>query len=339
VRLQDLVGQEHAVGVLERALGTGRVPHAYLFEGPTGTGKRTAALALALALDCEAPVTGGGGSAVACGSCETCRRILAGTHPDVLTFAPEGTQIVMDQAQEIVALGQRRPHEARARVIILDDADRLNANAANCLLKTLEEPAPGTHLVLVTAAPDRVLATIRSRTQRVRFRRVGAAALLALGTRRELERGRVEAAAALADGSVARFLELASADTQAVSEGARAVAALRAAARGAGIAEILDAAAALGDKEGKQALPEVLALLARTYRDALHTAAGAPELALLSAGGVEGLAPPTGLSLAALGRALAAIVEGDTALAANVNPVMALERMLLALRAEERTST
>ena len=82
---------------------------------------------------------------------------MQGLHPDVATFAADDAQIVMEQAQEIVAMAAARPHEGRARVIIVDGAEALNANAANCLLKTLEEPSPGNHIVLVTSAPDRLL--------------------------------------------------------------------------------------------------------------------------------------------------------------------------------------
>jgi len=266
-----------------------------------------------------------------------------------VTFAPDGTQIIMEQAQEIVSLGQRRPHEARARVIIVDAADALNANASNCLLKTLEEPAPGTHLVLVTTAPDRLLGTIRSRTQRIRFRRVPVADLLRLGATRGMEPAAAQVAAVVADGCLARFLELAGENED---HGIRnATGALREAARGRGIGVILDAANELGDKESKHRLPEALSLLARVYRDALVTVVGAPELAVLGGAvpddGVTGdqdadgakvnaLALPTALPVPALGRALAAVVEAEAALAGNVNAVMALERLLLNLRREER---
>jgi len=353
LRFGELIGQRQATAIVGRAIAHGRVPHAYLFEGPAGVGKRSAALALAAALDCERPPAPGD----SCGACDTCRRIDAGIHPDVVTFVPDGTQILMEQAQEIVTLGQRGPHEARARVIIVDDADRMNVNAANCLLKTLEEPSPGTHLVLVTPSPERLLATIRSRAQRVRFGAVSLAALLDLGARRGADRHAAEVAAVLADGSVARFVELlteadapaASADDDETTDGAtpghRAVVesaaeTLRAAARGRGCGPIFDAAAELGNKESKSELPAALALLARMYRDALVTAAGAPELAVLGAAGDQGLAPsvgpPNARPLPALARAVTATLDAETALAANVNTVMVLERLLLALRREER---
>lgn len=343
MRLDDLRGQDQAVTVLRRAIATRRVPHAYLFEGPPGVGKRSAALGLAMALDCEA----GGGAGVAgdgpsaCGVCDSCRRIDAGLHPDVLTFAATGAQILIEQAQEIVSLGQRAPHEARARVIVIRDADRLNVNAANCLLKTLEEPAPGTHLVLCTSAPERLLGTIRSRTQRIRFRPVPTAILLEIGAARNLDRERAQVAAVVADGCVARFVDLAA---NAEDDGTRAATALlRSAACGRGIAPILDAAVELGDKESKDRLPDVLTLMGRIYRDALVEVVGAGELAEL--GGTAGsgaeneLRGPTNLAPAALARSIGAVVEAETALAGNANAVLALERLLLTLRREERAAS
>jgi DNA polymerase-3 subunit delta' len=325
VRLRDLSGQDQAAAVLRRAVAARHVPHAYMFEGPDGVGKRSAALGLALALTCA--VEPGEG----CGRCDSCRRIEAGLHPDVPVFAAETAQIVIDQAQAIVGLAQSRPHEAAVRVIIIDGAERLNLSAANCLLKTLEEPADGTHLVLVTSAPDRILPTIRSRSQRVRFRALPAEALVALLIAAHgVEPRRAAVAAALADGSVGRAVLAAGTEDDLIWE---AVAALRAAAAGQEVGQIFDAAIAVAaDKEGKQGLPAILALLGRLYRDGLASAAGAPELALFAEPAAE-LAP---LGLARLGRALGAVVEADGALAANANAVVTFEHLLLELRRHGR---
>jgi DNA polymerase-3 subunit delta' len=324
VRFAQLQGQDHATAVLRRAVASRRVPHAYLFEGPEGVGKRAAAYGLAMALTCA--VEPGEG----CGGCETCRRIGDSLHPDVPLFAPEGTQILLEQAQAIVALAQTRPHEAPARVIIIDDADRLNLNAANCLLKTLEEPAAGTHIVLCTAAPDRILPTIRSRVQRIRFRPLAADALVALLTAAHgVEARRAAVAATLADGSVGRALRAAGAGDDALWE---AVASLRDAAGAREVGRIFDAAAGVAaDKEDKQALPPMLALLGRLYRDGLVTAAGAPELALFR----EPAAALAPIGTARLNKALGAVVEADGALGANMNAVVAVERLLLELRRRE----
>jgi DNA polymerase-3 subunit delta' len=335
VRFADILGQEQATLALRRAIASGHVPHAYLFEGPPGVGKRSAALALALALNCaRAGDVAVGAAPVAeidgCGACEPCRRIAAGLHPDVPTFAPDGAQLVMEQIKAVVALGQSRPHEAAARVIIIDDADTMNASAANALLKTLEEPAARNHLILCTAAPDRLLGTIRSRTQRIRFRPLSAELLLRLAADRGIDRARAEVAVALADGSAARLLTEAGGDDGAAWEAVRM---LRAAVTTPGISGALDAAAALGgDKEGKQELPRLLGLLARLYRDALVAAAGAPELALFS----ERARELAHLGLSQLGAALDAIVEAELAVAGNVNPTLVIERLLIRLKRQER---
>jgi DNA polymerase-3 subunit delta' len=354
VLLEEVIGQERATTVIRRAVAAGRVAHAYLFEGPRGVGKHAAAIGLAMLLNCQrvsehpsgvgADADAGGVAGVACGSCEPCRRIAAGLHPDVVTVSATTALIVMEQAQEIVTLVKRGPHEGRARVIIIDDADRMNASASNGLLKTLEEPGPRTHLILLTAAPERLLATIRSRTQRIRFRSISAADLLSLAALRGLDAGRAQVASVLADGRVGRFLELMRAadaeeipDRPPTADETRAIVAqMRVAATSRGTVPAFDTAAALGDKESKAYLPDALAVLARVYRDAIAIGAGARELALFTPDTTTDIDLPLGLPVAALTRALDVIVEAETALAGNVNAVMAMERLLIHLHRVER---
>jgi DNA polymerase-3 subunit delta' len=328
MRLADMAGQDHATALLLRAVAAGRVAHAYLFDGPPGVGKRSAAVGLGMALACaDSPGQG-------CGGCDVCRRILAGNHPDVRVIVPATAQILIDQAQEIVALASGRPHEAPARVVVLDDADRLNPNAANCLLKTLEEPFPGTHLVLVSGAPDRLLPTIRSRTQRVRFVPVRATLLQQIALARGATPERAETAAALAGGSVAALGELLGGEAETALW--QVVTDLRRAAAARDMAALFAAASAAGDKEGKESLPAALLLLGRFYRDALAAATGADDLVLLRARAPE-LAPVAAAArrrpgLGPLRRALTAVLEADQALAGNANAVLAVERLLLELR-------
>jgi DNA polymerase-3 subunit delta' len=329
VRFADLIGQDWARAALERAVAAGRVAHAYVFEGPAGVGKRGAALGLAMALNCAVEVGTG------CGRCEVCRRIESGLHPDVPTFGPSGPggQVIVEDIRTISALARTRPHEAAARVIVVDDADAMNPNAANGLLKTLEEPLPGNHLVLCTTAPDRLLPTVRSRAQRVRFRALGSASLLAIARARGVPEARAELAAALADGSAARLLDAAS--EEGASGGlAEALGTLRAAVTTPGAGQLFDAAAALtAEKEGKADLPRMVTLLASLYRDAMSVAAGAPELATLAR--AEDPRALAALGLDRLGRATAAIVDVALALQVNVNPTLALERLLIALKHQE----
>jgi DNA polymerase-3 subunit delta' len=329
--LRDIAGQDHAVAMLRRVVASGHLAHACLFDGPESVGKRSAAVGLALALSCpEAPGEG-------CGTCDTCRRMLGGLHPDLLTLTPATAQYLVEQAREIVALAATRPHEAAARVVILDRADCLNPSAANCLLKTLEEPYPGNHLVLVSAAPDRLLPTLRSRTQRIRFVALSPAALATIAVRRGAPPAQAETAAALASGQAARLLQALASEAE--TSLWTTVGDLRKAAAAKGMGPIFDAAAEFSDKESRQDLPEVLALLAGFYRDALVSAAGASELALLRdrTGALEALAVRArrDYDLRTLRLALHQVVQAANALLSNVNPVTALEKMLMDLRTLE----
>lgn len=151
---------------LRAALDEDRAHHAYLFEGPEGSGKSAAARALALYANClagERP----------CGACAACRQVTAGTHPDVIEVGCDPTKttrvISVDQVHALTAQLQLQRHSARRRFVILAPADALNEPAANALLKTLEEPPRCTGFILVTARAAALLATVRSRCQRVRF--------------------------------------------------------------------------------------------------------------------------------------------------------------------------
>lgn len=165
IQTTPLVGHRPLRALLARAVASGTVPHSLLFDGPDGVGKRTCALDLAAALNCLTRIDGW-----ACGACSACTRIARGSHPDVLVLAPNDKgAITVDMAREVIASASYRPFEARRRVVIVDDADRMLPGAQNALLKTLEEPPPSSMLVLVTARPDALLVTVRSRCPRFRF--------------------------------------------------------------------------------------------------------------------------------------------------------------------------
>ncbi|WP_019135924.1 DNA polymerase III subunit delta', partial [Cellulomonas massiliensis] len=158
----DLVGQEPAVEELRRAIDEpARMTHAWLLTGPPGSGRSNAARAFAAALQCA---QGG------CGRCHDCLTVLGGTHPDVTVVATEGVFIRADTARPLVELAQRSPSQGRWRVIVVEDADRLNDTSGNALLKAIEEPAARTVWMLCAPSPEDVLVTLRSRSRAVALR-------------------------------------------------------------------------------------------------------------------------------------------------------------------------
>lgn len=146
----------------------GQLHHAMLLSGPAGIGKRLLAELLARTLLCRAPVAG-----TACGRCRDCELFAAGSHPDLLRVLPEepGRQIRIEQIRSgLTGFVMHTASVARAKVAIIDPADAMNTHTANCLLKSLEEPAPRTHIVLISDTPARLLPTVRSRCLQVRLR-------------------------------------------------------------------------------------------------------------------------------------------------------------------------
>lgn len=181
--MSGLIGQHAAERLLARAAAAGRLAHAYLFLGPAHAGKATAARLLAQAVNCAAGAAAvEGGRLRPCGTCESCRRVLAGTHPEVLevrSASRTGQDISVEQARELRAQAALRPQLGRRRFFLLPRAEMLNLDSANALLKTLEEPPEYLTLVLGAPSPSQVLPTIRSRCQVVRFGTVAAAELTA----------------------------------------------------------------------------------------------------------------------------------------------------------------
>ena len=174
-------GNHHAKEVLWQLLKRGRVPHSFIFAGEEGVGKRLFALETAKAFVCQNPRAG-----EACGVCGACRRsanfsfpkaddrdahkkVIFSEHPDIGLVVPYNKNILVSAIRSLETEANFRPFEAQARFFIVDDADKMNEESSNALLKTLEEPSPTTYIFLITTRPDALLSTILSRCQMLRF--------------------------------------------------------------------------------------------------------------------------------------------------------------------------
>ena len=159
--------QQEQWALLQTRARAAHLAHGLVFTGPAGTGKGDFALAFAAAMLCRKPTAGG----FACGECEACLLVRAGTHPDLLLIAPpeDKTQIVIDQIRDLCRALGLKSHAGGYQIAIVAPADQMNVAAANSLLKTLEEPTDNTVLILVTDQPTRLPATVRSRCQQLRF--------------------------------------------------------------------------------------------------------------------------------------------------------------------------
>ena len=200
-----------------RTFRQGRLPHALLITGQDGVGKRLLVDRLAAMLLCERPDDQGD----ACGQCAACAWLRAGTHPDLAVLNPDepGKAIKIDQVRALsVELGMTS-HAGRYKVAVIAPADALNVNAANGLLKTLEEPTPSTLLILLTASPGRLPATVRSRCQRLRIAAPALEQALAwLQNSRGIDRAVAERCLQISGGAPLAAAELAGSDRLALRD-------------------------------------------------------------------------------------------------------------------------
>ena len=213
-----LLGQDAAEAAIADALRAGRVHHAWLLTGPNGVGKATLAFRFARRL--LAGARGGGEGGLQFDPADAVfRRVAAGTHADLLSVERAWddkrkrvrTEIVVDDVREVADFMRFTPAEGGWRVVVIDGAEHLNRNAANALLKVLEEPPPRAMLLLTCAAPGRLLPTIRSRCRRLRLGALAAAevALLLAEFLPELDAAERDRLAAISEGSPGRAVQLA----------------------------------------------------------------------------------------------------------------------------------
>lgn len=333
----DIIGHERAVATLKAALQKDQLHHGYLFGGPDGVGKELVALTLAQAANCER------NDGEACGECGQCRKIAGRNHPDVVWVLPEAEQIARRWAgradfsgtpsreikiAQIRQLQDRlvlRALEARRRFVILVSAESMNVQAQNALLKTLEEPPPATTLILVSAAPNALLPTIRSRCARIGFGPLPREAVSAILQRtQKLDPESAGLVAALADGSLGAAKRLDAKALQRRRELLERVEGLAPRdARGA-----LAFASDFGEDREKAALN--LELLAAWYRDVASVASGADDAALINSDlGELARSSASRLTAAEALRRAELCASTRNALRGNASPRLQFEKLAL----------
>ncbi len=370
----DVRHQERAHRIIQRALNSRRVPHAYLFVGPEGVGKEMLALRLARALLCEAPICRPVPEVFpdmpieghdACGQCPDCRLVEAGTHPDLhLIYRQLNRQhpdpLIRKQKALFLGVDVIRhflidrsgtcPNRGRAKVFVIREAERMNEAAQNSLLKSLEEPAASTFIILISSALDRMLPTVRSRCQPVAFQALPAdfiaeqlRALRPAADPAELDYlarrsgGSLGTACKLLDDGLFPIKQTWGDQLAAMLRPARGLAPNELAKPFAEDAKKLGKCVAARDPDvsdtdaTRQGLQSLLAVLADFYLDALRQSVGA-DLSPLNADQPDiAMQLATSRSAPALLASLRAITEADTNLARNANIDLTLEALFIQL--------
>ncbi len=336
----DIIGHEWAVDFLRRSIGGGRAAHAYLLSGPSSVGKSLLALRIAQGMNCD---TGGPDP---CLACRSCRRIERGNHPDVriagMTTQAAGLkpdeaarqkELKIDTVREWLADINLRPYEARRRVFILHDAERLTDAASNAMLKTLEEPPPYATLLLVAHTAGALLPTIVSRCQPIKLRPIPRAAVAAaLRERYNLAAGDAELLAAWSGGRVGWALRMAEAPDEIAARQAQidALLAIQAQPRDLGFrwAEERAKEYRAGDQV---AVFAALELWQSLWRDVLLAAAGCADQILHVDRRAEIERAARRYRLADIHSFTMRLDETAKQLRKNVNPQLAIENALLHL--------
>lgn len=328
------IGHDNVAASLQRAFSEGRLAHAYLLAGPRHLGKMTMALDLARLVNCQ-------GEAPPCGECDQCTRITHGLHADVQVVAIEAMEadkarrrvtIGIEQVRELLRAVSLKPYEGRYRVCIFDGAERLTEDAANALLKTLEEPPEQVILVLLTTNVESLLATIVSRCQRLDLRPLDLSLVAGeLKSRFGADDERAEEIARLSSGRIG-WAFLAMSQPELLETRSATLEAIETAVHD-GLEGRFSYANGLASQAAadRDLARQTLELWTEWWRDVMVVKVGAPEL-VANLSRIDGFrAASDALSQAQVVGAIGAVQEARVNLERNVNARLALEGLMLAL--------
>ena len=313
-----VIGHKEAIERLRSALRSGRIANSYIFSGPTGIGKEFVAINFAKALNCLANVDD------PCDECISCRKINDSNHPDVVIVRPEGARIKIDQVRSLQRQGSYRAMEGNRKLYIIAEAEKMTAEAANSLLKTLEEPPGAMVLILLTSAYSALLPTIRSRCQSLKFTPAPLELIRKeLVARFDLSESKAKWAALRSQGSVSKALDLAK-ESEDVGDGISAFLLDLDGKNRASLLNIFKEAESLG--EAQQPFDALLSW----YRDLLLVKQGCSK-ALLTHGDktdkLENIARR--YSDIQIEKFIRDILRTRELIQRNINPILALEVLML----------
>ena len=265
----DILGHERIVDVLRRSLRTGKTAHSYLFEGISGCGRKKTALALIQALFCSVLPDD------ACGECPSCRKVVNGNHADIhfIEPLPDKRDISIDQLRAMQRELSLRAYEAPRKSCIIEPAERMSVNAANSLLKTLEEPPGDALIILLTENAGMLLPTIRSRCQLIRFSHLSPEHVQTLLERAGIAAGTASFLAPMSGGSMQQAYEL---DNESLAVRRELVLTAIAKLDIGRIASVFDASEELSGNRDETL--ELLDMMISFFRDAVHLAAGSSDI-------------------------------------------------------------
>lgn len=265
----DILGHDRIVEVLRRSLRSGKTAHSYLFEGIAGCGRKKTALALIQALFCTVLPDD------ACGECPSCRKVAGGNHADIhfIEPLPDKRDISIDQLRAMQRELSLRPYEAPRKSCIIEPAERMSVNAANSLLKTLEEPPGNSLIILLTENAGMLLPTVRSRCQLIRFSHVSPEHIQTLLERAGISPGTASLLAPMSGGSMQQAYGL---DNESLVIRREAVLTALDKLDIDRISTLFDSSEELsGNREDTI---EILDMMISFFRDAVHLAAGSSDI-------------------------------------------------------------
>ncbi|SJZ75940.1 DNA polymerase-3 subunit delta' [Selenihalanaerobacter shriftii] len=204
----DVIGQELPINILQNTIKNQRISHAYLFTGKEGIGKELVAFQFAKAINCkELDID-------ACEECLSCRKFNSGNHPDIIKISPDGNSIKIDQIRHFQQQTSYKPYESDWKIYIIKEAEKMNLQAANSLLRTLEEPPEYIILILLAPKEELLLPTIISRCQVIKFKQLTVEEITnSLASKFDLDNKEAKKKAILADGSLGKAIRMIEDDT------------------------------------------------------------------------------------------------------------------------------